>query len=100
MAISCTSITDATWDRWREAASTNTRDSIVAEASDPYDFLFTVSSLVVPLFIPFSLRIYFGFLGHCFLRLVIFVFVVLNLLLHLLILVEQKPEHFVQLLVG
>jgi hypothetical protein len=31
--------------------------------------------------------------------LVVFVFVVLNLLLHLLILVEQQPEHLVQLLV-
>ena len=99
MALSGTTITDATWDRWREAARANTCDSIIAEASDPDDFLLTVGSLVVLLFIPFCLNIYFGFLRHCFLCLVVFVFVVLNLLLHLLILVEQQPEHLVQLLV-
>ena len=98
LTFGCTASTDATWDSWGEAASANTCNSIIAETSDPDDFFFAERCFVEPLWI-FNHHFYFAFFRHCFLRLVVFVFVVLNLLLHLLILVEQKPEHLVKLLV-
>lgn len=94
LTFGCTAITNATEDSWGEAASSNTCDSIIAKTSDPYYFFLTKWCFVVPIWI-FNHHFYFAFLGHCFLCFVVLIFVILNLLLYLLILVEQKPKHLV-----
>jgi len=100
LALSCTTITDAAWDRWWcETARAHACDSIIAEASDPNVLLLTIGSLIVPFFNSFYLDIYFSLLYHFFFRFIVFVFVFLNLLLHFLVLVDQKPKHLVELLV-